>query len=198
MKDSEINKICVYCASSTRVGDVYFEAARRLGALLANHGITIVYGGGSAGLMGALADSALERNGSVVGVIPRFMVELEWAHPGLAGLIVVEKLHERRERMIEGVDAVIALPGGCGTFEELIEAITWKRLGMFTKPVVIVNIDGYYDPFLEQLNRAVDENFMDARHRSMWSVVDSAEDVITAIENAADWNSGAIHFAAVR
>ncbi|MEE4311348.1 MAG: TIGR00730 family Rossman fold protein, partial [candidate division KSB1 bacterium] len=136
----------MYCASSTRVSAVYFEAAKRLGALLAKRDITIVYGGGSVGLMGALADSALERNGVVVGVIPRFMVELEWAHPDLAELVVVEKLHERRERMIEGVDAVIALPGGCGTFEELIEAITWKRLGMFTKPVVIVNIGGYYDP----------------------------------------------------
>lgn len=197
LKTKDMKKVCVYCASSRKVSDVYFQAARQLGALLATANISIVYGGGSAGLMGALADSALSAGGTVTGIIPKFMVDLEWAHNGLTELIIVEKLNERRQRMIEDVDAVIALPGGCGTLEELIEAITWKRLGMYFNPIVIVNVNAYYEPFLKQLNRSVDENFMDARHRSMWTVADSSEQVIAAIENSKDWDSDARSFASI-
>jgi uncharacterized protein (TIGR00730 family) len=122
-------KVCVYCASSTEAHPDYYAAASRLGAILAGQGITIVYGGGSVGAMGALADGALEAGGKLIGILPRFMDDLEWGHKSLTELRIADDIHQRKRWMIEDVDAVVALPGGCGTFEELLEAITWKRLG---------------------------------------------------------------------
>jgi hypothetical protein len=190
-------KVCVYAASSRQVGRAYVDEAHRLGRLLARAGAAVVYGGGGSGLMGAVADGALGAGGRVVGVIPRFMVELEWAHRGLSELRVVNSLHQRKHQMVEGADAVIALPGGSGTFEELLEAITWKRLGLFTNPIVLVNTRGYFDPLLEMLLRAVNERFMDRRHLEMWSVVQRVEQVLPAIVEAPGWSEDARRFAAV-
>jgi uncharacterized protein (TIGR00730 family) len=179
------------------VDRAYVGEARRLGQLLGRAGVTVVYGGGRSGLMGAVADGALGTGGRVVGVIPKFMVELEWAHRGLSELRVVDSLHERKHLMVEGADGAIALPGGSGTFEELLEAITWKRLGLFTNPIVLVNLRGYFDPLLQMLERSVEERFMDRRHLEMWSVVREVERVLPAIVEAPDWSEDARRFAAV-
>ena len=189
--------ICVYCASSTQVKPSYFEATARLGKLLADAQLSIVYGGGSMGLMGQLADSTLQAGGKITGIIPRFMCEVEWNHTQLTELILVDTMHERKEKMAMMADAVVALPGGCGTLEELMEVITWKRLGIFTKPIVIVNLEGYFDALILMLDRAVNEHFMRDVHRQMWVVVKTPEEVIPAIQNSVLWNSTARSFAAL-
>jgi uncharacterized protein (TIGR00730 family) len=168
----------VYCASSTEAHPEHYEATRTLGRLLAEAGITIVYGGGSVGSMGALADAALAAGGRLVGILPKFMNDLEWGHKSLTELRLVDDMHHRKRMMIEESDAIVALPGGSGTFEELLEAITWKRLGLVVSPIVIVNVRGFYDPLRELLDRAIAERFMDERHRAMWTFVDSPEDVL--------------------
>ena len=190
--------VCVYCASSNVCDPGYHDVARRLGALLADAGCALVYGGGRAGSMGALADGALARGGRVVGIIPRFMRELEWGHEELTELHVVEDMRTRKHEMLARASAVVALAGGCGTFEELMEAITLKRLGLYLGPIVIVNTGGYYDPLLEQFARAIDGRFMDARHGAMWQVVAEPEEVVQALETAPGWDSRSIEFAALR
>ncbi len=183
----QVRKVCVYCASSRKTGRVYLDAAERLGRLLARRGIAVVCGGGSTGCMGSLADGALAAGGRVIGVLPRFMEELEWAHRGLTELRLVDDLHARKRIMVEEADALVALPGGTGTLEELIEAISWKRLGLLAHPIVLVNVRRFFDPLLELLARAIGEHFMEESHVSMWSVVDCAEDVLGAIKDAPDW-----------
>src|SRR5690606_8427647 len=131
-------RICVYCASSEHVHRAYHDVAARLGRTLAEAGCTVVYGGGAVGLMGTLANAALDAGGEVIGVIPRFMIEVEWQHPGLANLEIVEDMRERKHRLLTGSDAVVALPGGCGTLEELFEAMTLKRLALYFKPIVLL------------------------------------------------------------
>lgn len=190
--------VCVYCASSRACDEEYHDAARRLGGILAAAGCTVVYGGGRSGSMGALADGALAAGGRIVGVIPRFMVDLEWGHDDLTELHVVEDMRTRKHEMLTRASAVVALAGGTGTLEELFEAITLKRLGLFLGPIVIVNTRGYYDALLAQLGAAVAERFMDARHESMWTVVARPEDVLPAISSAAAWGADSRDFAVVR
>lgn len=187
--------ICVYCASSRQCDAEYHEAARRLGGTLAESGYGIVYGGGGAGSMGALADGALARGGRVVGVLPRFMLELEWGHEGLSELLLVEDMRQRKQLMLERSHGVVALPGGCGTFDELFEAMTLKRLGLYLHPIVLVNTRGFFDPLVELLSRAVAERFMDERHHAMWQVVSEPEQVPAAIAAAPGWTSDAQRFA---
>jgi len=189
--------ICVYCASSTQIKPSYFDATSSLAQILAKANLSVVYGGGSNGLMGQLADSVLAEGGKITGVIPRFMCEVEWNHTNLTELILVETMHERKEKMATMADAVVALPGGCGTLEELLEVITWKRLGIFTKPIVIVNLEGYFDALITMLDRAVDEHFMRDEHREMWKVVETPEEVLSAIQNSTAWDSNARSFAAL-
>jgi uncharacterized protein (TIGR00730 family) len=189
--------ICVYCASSSQINPIYFDAAEKLGKILSDNNLQLVYGGGSVGLMGRIADTMLAAGGRVTGVIPQFMCEQEWDHNGLTELIITETMHERKEKMAFMSDAAVALPGGCGTFEELLEVITWKQLGIFTKPIIIVNIDGYYDPLIEMLNRAIEQNFMRDLHRDIWTVVASAEEVLPAILNAPVWDESVRKFAAI-
>ena len=165
-----IRTVCVYCASSEESPVVYRDAAARLGAVLAGAGMAIVYGGGSSGSMGRLAGAALAAGGKVTGVLPRFMDDLEWGHPALTELRIADGMHERKRLMLELSDAVVALPGGSGTLEELFEAITWKRLGLYLGPIVIVNVNGFFDPCIELLHRAVEQRFMDERHAALWSV----------------------------
>jgi len=192
-----INRVCVYCASSRQCEPVYHESAARLGAILARRGVTIVYGGGKSGSMGALADGALAAGGRVIGVLPRFMDEVEWGHKGLTELILVNSMHERKRLMIQEVDAVVALPGACGTWEELFEAMSFKRLGLFVGAIVIVNTNGYYAPMLEMLERSVEYRFMDERHRAMWSVVEQPEEVLDAIGSSPPWSASNRSFAAI-
>jgi uncharacterized protein (TIGR00730 family) len=193
-----IQSVCVYCSSSNRAPAVYLDAAARLGRILAENGITIVYGGSSLGSMGRLAAAAMEAGGKVVGVLPRFMDELEWGHPALTEMRVVDDMHERKRVMLELSGAAIALPGGCGTLEELLEAVTWKRLGLYFGPVVLVNVNRFFDPCIELLNRCVDERFMDEKHRAMWSVAEDPESVIETLRSAGEWSRDARSFAALR
>lgn len=185
----------VYCASSRSCPPEYHRAARRLGEVLAESGYTVVYGGGAAGSMGAVADGALSRGGKVIGVLPHFMQELEWGHGGLSELHLVEDMRIRKERMLAGSQAVVALPGGCGTLEELLEALTLKRLGFFAYPIVLVNTRRFFDPLQELLASAIAERFMDERHGQMWQLVDEPEDVPRAIADSPAWSSAARGFA---
>lgn len=190
-----IRSACVFCAASRRCDPEYFAAATALGRTLAERGITTVTGGGSTGLMGAVANGALGAGGRVVGVLPRFMNKHEIAHTGLTRLHLVDGMHERLAAMLEESEAFIALPGGCGTLEELFFVLTRKRLGLASRPLIIVNIRNYFDPVLAMLERSISERFMDARHADMWQVVSSVEEVLPAIAKAPDWTREAIEFA---
>ena len=140
-----MNEVCVYCASSTRIDDKYIKVAEELAEELVNAGYGVVYGGGEVGLMGALANKVLALKGEIKGVIPNFMIEVEWAHKGVERMITVDTMSERKSKLIDGVFAVIALPGSTGTLDELIDVLSLKKLGLFTKPVIIVNSFGFYD-----------------------------------------------------
>ena len=188
-------RVCVYCASSGSCDPLFHETAREMGGLLAKRGYTIVYGGGRSGSMGAVADAALAESGEVVGVLPRFMVDLEWGHSGLSELHLVEDMRTRKHLMLQDSDAVIAMPGGCGTLEELFEAITLKRLGLYFGAIVIVNTKGFFDPLVVLLARAIEERFMGEKHAQMWSVVARPEEAIEAISNAVPWSEAARDFA---
>jgi hypothetical protein len=190
-----IETVCVYCASSEKTPACYHDAAARLGTALARHGKTIVYGGGGVGSMGRLASAALAAGGRVIGVLPRFMDSLEWGHRGLTDLRITGSIHERKRLMLELSDAVVALPGGCGTLEELFEAITWKRLGLYLKPIAMVNVDGFFDPCLQLLARCIAEHFMDERHAGMWSVVSTPEAALEALASAPEWSIATRAFA---
>jgi uncharacterized protein (TIGR00730 family) len=193
----KINRVCVFCASSRQTDKTYLEAAYRLGVIFARESITVMYGGGAVGLMGELANGVLAEGGTVIGVIPQFMYELEWGHEGITELKIVNDMHERKKLVMENSDAIIALPGGCGTFEELFEALTMKRLGFYLNPIILVNVNGFYDPLIEQLKHCINEKFMDARHQDMWSVINNLDEVMNAIKNAPKWSSEARHFASI-
>src|SRR6478735_9975200 len=191
-------RICVYAASSPQAAPVYMDAARLLGETLAQNDCSIVYGGGSQGLMGALADGALAHGGEVIGVLPKFMADLEWGHTGLTHLDLVEDMRERKHKLLTGSDAVIALPGGCGTLEELFEAITLKRLGIYFNPIVLVNIKNFYAPLQTFMQQVIDEKFMNTEHAAMWSLVDDAAGVLPMIRNTPKWREDARDYAVVR
>jgi uncharacterized protein (TIGR00730 family) len=191
-------RICVYCASSQECDPGYHKAAFQLGKLLAESGCTVVYGGGSAGSMGAVADGALSVKGDVVGILPKFMADLEWGHPGLTRLELVEDMRERKHRLLTGSDAVVALPGGCGTLEELFEALTLKRLGLYFNPIILLNTKDFYTPLQGFLESVISERFMNSEHRSMWSLVDQPEDVLPAIAATPPWREDARDIAVVR
>jgi uncharacterized protein (TIGR00730 family) len=161
-----VNAVCVYCGSSFGADGIYLTATQTLARTLAARGVRVVYGGASVGLMGALADSAIEAGGEVVGVIPRALVEREIAHPGLTELHVVASMHERKALMAELSDAFVALPGGIGTLEELIEVYTWSQLRLHDKPLGVLNVAGYYDGLAAFLDHAVTEGFLPAAQRA--------------------------------
>ena len=186
-KNSEYN-VLVYCASSNLIGPVYTRAASRLGELLAKNGITCVNGAGREGLMGALNDAVLQHGGRVKGIIPRFMSDAGWGHDELTELIVTETIHERKALMAHTADAVVALPGGMGTLEELAEILTWKQLGLTRHPVILLNTDHYYDPLLTFFEKMISERFMRDDSRRMWLVADTPEEVIALLQNYPEWN----------
>jgi uncharacterized protein (TIGR00730 family) len=191
-------RVCVYCASSEHVDRVFHDAASALGRALAHAGCTLVYGGGGSGLMGSLASAALAAGGDVVGIIPRFMIEVEWQHPGVANLEVVEDMRERKHRLLTGSDAVVALPGGCGTLEELFEAMTLKRLAIYRKPIVLLDVDGFYAPLERFLEDTIERRFMNPEHRALWTRVERVEDVLPTIGATPEWDADARRYAGVR
>jgi uncharacterized protein (TIGR00730 family) len=198
VSDPEIQRgVCVYCASSRSAHPEYREAAFRLGEVLATEGLAVIYGGGARGSMGALADGALSRGGRVIGILPKFMADLEWGHPGLTELRLVEDMRIRKHMMLTHSQAAIALPGGSGTLEELLEAITLKRLGLYFNPILLINTRGYFEPLIQVFTRAIEERFMDERHAAMWEVVDQPEQVPEALNRARAWSADARSFAAL-
>jgi uncharacterized protein (TIGR00730 family) len=192
-----VKTVCVYCAASAKANQVYLSAAEELGKCLSEHHVHCVYGGGHVGLMGALADSMIKHNGEITGIIPRFMMEENWNHKELKNLIVTETMHERKAKMATMSDAAIALPGGCGTFEELLEIITWKQLGLYPKPIIIVNIEGYFNPLIEMLKKAIEEKFMQTEHAGMWQVVSLPDQVTAAIEHEPKQEYDTLNFAVI-
>lgn len=194
---NKIASVCVYSASSTKIDPVYFDTAHKLGTLLGQQHIRLINGAGNMGLMSAVSDAALAVGGEVTGVIPRFMVEQGWHHTGLTRLVEVESMHERKKMMADLSDAVIALPGGCGTLEELLEIITWKQLGLYLNPVVILNVKGYFDPLLAMLQRAVEENFMRTQHGSIWHVAKTVQEAVELVHTVPLWDASIRKFAAI-
>ena len=160
-----MNSICVYCGSANQASQKYFHAAHQMGETLARRGLTLVYGGGKTGLMGALADSVMDSGGEVTGVIVASMNTPELAHTRLTHLEVTATIHQRKSRMYELADGYIALPGGYGTLDELFETLTWAQIGEHSKPVGLLNVNGYYDALLRMLDRAVEEKFLFPEHR---------------------------------
>ncbi len=165
-----MNRICVFCGSKTGSEPLFLEMAIRLGQVLAERGLDLVYGGASIGLMGAVADSVIAGGGKVVGVIPEAMSSKEVAHDGLTEMHVVSSMHERKSMMARLADAFVALPGGFGSFEELLEMITWAQLGIHRKPVGILNVSGYYDPLIQLFERAIEEGFIKPRNRQLFVI----------------------------
>ena len=192
-----VKMVTVYASSSAALKPVYYDAARRLGEVLADAGKSIIYGAGGSGLMGSVADGALSKNGEVYGVVPQFLQDLELTHRGLTDLKIVKDMRTRKQLMLEDSHAVVTLPGGSGTYEELFEALTMKRLGQWVGPIVLVNTDGFYDKLVQFLQHSIDERFMGSSHLKMWSVVEGPEQVLGAIEDSHAWDSSALDYANV-
>ncbi len=176
--------VCVFCASSANIDERYLMAARELGRLLALGGWRCVNGGGAVGLMGALTDGSLDAGGQVTGVIPKFMVDNGWCYDRLDDVIVTADMHQRKQLMSDMADAVVALPGGVGTLEELLETLTWRQLGLVSKPVIILNTLGYYDPLLSMLHHAIGEGFMKPSHDQLWTVAATPQEAIALLDEA--------------
>ncbi|MBN1997214.1 TIGR00730 family Rossman fold protein [candidate division KSB1 bacterium] len=190
-----MKKICVYCSSSAKINKIYFDATEKLAEIFVENNIEVVFGGGAVGLMGKLADTVLKNSGKIKGIMPKFMDEAEWSHKGVTDFDFTETMHERKAKLLEDVDGLVALPGGSGTLEELFEAISLKRLGLFTKPIIILNTNNYYAPLKTMLKKCIIEHFMIEKHLKMWSFVNEPEEVLVAIRNAPDWKTDAIRFA---
>jgi len=189
--------ILTYAASSGLLPQIYVDGAIELGSMAAQRGHTIINGAGRTGLMGAVTKGAMQAGGKAIGVIPKFMIEHGWQHTGMTELVITEDMHERKEQMASRSDAVIALPGGVGTMEELLEIITWKQLGLYLKPIVILNIDHYFDPLLQQMSKAIEQNFMRNFHNRLWNVAETPEEAINLCETTPMWDPGLTKYAAI-
>ena len=181
MNPSSFKRLCVYCGSSIGARPAYRDVAIELGRLLAGRGIELVYGGGRVGLMGAIADAALAAGGQVIGVIPQALMDRELGHTGIQDLRVVADMHERKMTMAGLADAFIAMPGGWGTIEELTEMLTWLQLGIHAKPIGVLNVAGYYDPFLTFADAMVDERFVRVEQRSLLTVASDPATLLTRL-----------------
>lgn len=178
-----MKRITVFCGSSFGTDDTYKEQAFLLGETLAKQGIELVYGGANVGLMGTVADGALSAGGKVTGVLPHFLQSKEIAHQHLTELILVESMHERKTKMSDLCDGVIALPGGYGTMEELFEMITWAQLGLHQKPIAVLNIDGFYNALNTLVQTMVDKGFLKAVNQQMLLMSDNIDDLLTQMKN---------------
>lgn len=180
-----LNSICVYCGSGLGTNPAHAEAARHLGRTMAGTGINLVYGGGSVGLMGLVARTALDAGGTVTGIIPRFLERREQLMPDITETIVTEDMHERKMQMFERADAFVALPGGVGTLEELVEQMTWAQLGQHEKPVLLANIDGFWDAFIRLLDQMRRERYIRPEFEVSCLVAERAEDIVPMLQRAA-------------
>ena len=178
-----MKSLCVYCGANSGANPAYIEGAIALGTRMARDGIRLVYGGGNIGLMGTVADAVLAAGGEVVGVIPKQLVDMEVAHGGLTDLEVVDSMHQRKARMFDLADAFVAMPGGFGTLEEIVEMFTWRQLGISEKPCALLDINGYYQPLVAMMDRMVEERFLHPGQREdMWTGQD--------IDAMFDWMRG--------
>lgn len=184
MKREIRGNVCVFCASSANIDERYLADARELGNLLAQGGWRCVNGGGAVGLMGAVTDGTLDAGGEVTGVIPKFMVDNGWCYDRLMDVVVTADMHQRKQMMSNMADAVIALPGGVGTLEELLETLTWRQLGLVKVPIIILNTLGYYDPLLAMLRHAIDEGFMKPSHGQLWQVAATPADAVALLDDS--------------
>lgn len=182
--DLKVKTVCVYCGSSSNVPEIYCAAATRLGKLIAESNLKLVYGGGKSGLMGLVAEGVLAGGGEALGVIPHHIANREISHTGLTELHLVDTMHERKQMMVDLADAFVILPGGLGTLDEFFEIMTWRQLALHDKPIVIVNIEGYWSPLLVLIDRLIDQGFARENDRQMLQVVDSVEDVPAALATA--------------
>ncbi len=176
-----MKSVCVYCGSSDKMHQDYLEAARQMGAALAGRGLQLLYGAGRTGLMGALADGALEAGGEVIGIIPAIFNTHQLVHRGLTRLEVVESMHQRKTRLAELADAFIALPGGYGTFEEFFEILTWAQIGLHSKPIGLLNSHHYFDPLLTMVEHARAEGFIYDEHRALFTWAESPAVLLDAL-----------------
>jgi len=181
---NEIKSLCVYCGSSIQVDDDFKDAARAMGKIMADNGVRLVYGGGKAGLMGIIADSVMKNGGEVTGIIPSHIADREIQHMGLTELHVVESMHVRKQMMVDHSDAFLVLPGGIGTLDETCEIITWRQLGIHDKPIIICNLKDYWTSFLSMVDHIVNQGFMREDDKKTFSIVDSIEDVLQALQDA--------------
>ncbi|MBL6446284.1 TIGR00730 family Rossman fold protein [Fulvivirga sp. 29W222] len=178
-----MNNICVFCGSSHGNDPIYDTQAKTLGKLLAENNKALVYGGGNIGLMGVIADAVMDNGGKVVGIIPDFLMRKEVGHLGLSELIVVRSMHERKQKMTELADGFVAMPGGFGTLEELGEILTWVQLGLIKKPVALLNVNGFYNNLLLQMDHMVKQGFLKPQNRKLIINLNNAEDVLPLLES---------------
>lgn len=181
--------VCVFAASSSLIDSAYMKAAGDLGTAFAREGVHAIYGGGGIGLMGIFAGSLIAGGGSITGVIPGFMMDEGWGHSGVKEMKVTADMFERKKTIFAMSEAAVALPGGVGTLEELTEVITLKQLGLFNNPIVIMNINGFYDHLIEFFDHMVRGHFMRLEHKDIWQIVTSAEEVVPALINYTGWHA---------
>lgn len=177
-----VRKICVFAASSPHVNEKYINAAYKLGHEIALHGVVCVNGAGREGLMRAVSDGVLDAGGCAIGIIPEFMVDNGWDYDRMSEIIITKDMHSRKEMMIEHSDVIVALPGGCGTLEELLEVITWKQLGLYKGAIVICNIDGFFDSLLNMFDRCIRESLMKESHAGLWHVISEVEELFDVLD----------------
>ena len=189
--------VTVYAASSSQIDPAYFQAAEKLGELFAQQHIRCINGAGKRGLMAAVTDAVLKNGGEVTGIIPEFMVAEGWGHDSLTERIITPDMHTRKQLMAQKSDACIALPGGVGTLEELLEVITWKQLGLYSKPIVIFNVQHYYDDLLKMLQKAEKERFIHHQHSTIWLVAETPEEALELVLQNSDWHENPRSFAAL-
>jgi uncharacterized protein (TIGR00730 family) len=180
--------ICVFASSSSRIDKKYATEAALLGKLLALAGMDVIYGGGGIGLMGCLADAVIADGGKITGVIPSFMIDEGWDHASVSDMIVTTDMAERKKTMFSKADAVVALPGGVGTLEELTEAMTLKQLGIYKGPIIILNTRNFYNSFIEFLEHMIAGHFLRNEHKGIWEIASTPEEVITLIKNKENWH----------
>lgn len=190
-----MKNICIYCASSDLIPGKYFDAARELGRLIGERGMTVINGAGNMGLMKATADACMEAGGQAIGVIPSFMIEENWHYTKMTRLIETTDMHTRQQKMAELSDAGIVLAGGLGTLAELSELITWKQLGIHLKPIVLLNTDGYYDGLISFLEKGMREKFLGQEHMATFVVARTPQEALELAMNTPMWDAGARRFA---
>jgi uncharacterized protein (TIGR00730 family) len=190
-------RVCIFAASSSRIHSTYADAASKLGLLLARAGIEVVFGGGGIGLMGKLADTVIGNNGTITGVIPSFMKEQGWDHSDVSEMIITGDMAERKRQMFSMADAIVALPGGVGTLEELTEAITLKQLGLFKGKIIILNTREFYKSLIEFFDHMVDEYFLRPEHKAIWEIASTPDEVMTLLSGEDKWMNDPVKIAKI-